>query len=41
MVDPFIINVSTGEAIYINYTLSAGDRIEITTEYGNKRVKHL
>lgn len=40
MVDPFVINVSTGEAIYINYTLSAGDRIEITTEYGNKRVKH-
>ena len=40
MVDPFIINVSTGEAIYINYTLNAGDRIEITTEYGNKRVKH-
>lgn len=39
MVDPYIINVSTGEAIYINYTLNAGDTIEITTDYGNKRVK--
>lgn len=38
MVDPYIINLTTGEAIYINYTLNAGDRIEITTEYGNKRV---
>ena len=38
MKDPYIINLTTNEAIYINYELNAGDRIEITTGYGDKRV---
>lgn len=40
MVDPYIININTNEAIYLNYTLKAGERIEITTSYGNKKIKH-
>lgn len=40
MIDPYIININTNEAIYLNYTLKAGERIEITTSYGNKKVKH-
>lgn len=38
MENPFIYNITTGEAIRINKTLELGQSIEITTEYGNKRV---
>ena len=40
IVDPYIINLTKNEAIYINYTLKANERIEITTAYGNKKVYH-
>lgn len=36
--NPYIYNVTTGEAIRINKSLELGESIEITTEYGNKRV---
>lgn len=40
MLDPYVININSNEAIYLNYSLKAGERIEITTAYGNKKVKH-
>lgn len=40
MVDPYLINLTTNEAIAINQTMKAGERIEITTAYGNKKVFH-
>lgn len=38
MENPYIYNITTGEAIRINKTIESGETIEITTEYGNKRV---
>lgn len=38
MENPFIYNITTGEAIRINKTVEPGESIEITTHYGNKRV---
>lgn len=40
MVDPYLINLTKNEAIAVNYTMKAGERIEITTGYGNKKVFH-
>lgn len=36
--NPYIYNVTTSEAIRVNKVLKAGESIEITTDYGNKRV---
>ena len=36
--NPYIYNITTAQAIRINKTITAGQSIEITTNYGNKRV---
>lgn len=38
MENPFVYNITTGEAIRIKKDIESGECIEITTEYGNKRV---
>lgn len=40
MSNPYLLNINTNEAIRIKYNLKAGERIEVTTGYGNKKVYH-
>lgn len=40
MADPYILNINTNEAIRVKYPLKAGERIEVTTGYGEKKVYH-
>ncbi len=39
VVNPSLFNVNTREFIKINRTLSAGDVLEVTTEFSNKRIE--
>lgn len=39
VVNPKLINVNTREFIKINKVLQAGDLVEVTTEYANKRIE--
>jgi hypothetical protein len=38
VVNPYLLNVYTGEFIKINYTLAAGDILSVSTYYGGKEV---
>lgn len=38
LTNPYVYNITTQEAIRINKEMKFGERIEITTNYGNKRV---
>jgi hypothetical protein len=38
VVNPYLLNINTGEFIKINYTLVAGDVLSVSTYYGGKEV---
>lgn len=40
MENPYLLNINTNEVIRVKYPLKAGERIEITTAYGEKKVYH-
>lgn len=39
IVNPSIINITTGEYITLNTTINDGDKVEIDTSFGNKRIE--
>lgn len=41
LINPSLLNVDTQEFIKLNYTMRAGETIEINTEYGNKYIHSL